>query len=82
MCSHRVPSHIITANITIDDVLELKTNQKPWQTAEVHRLLNAQNAAFRAGNEIGLTARANLSHSIREAKNQYSRRIAHCFSDT
>ncbi|KAI3375711.1 hypothetical protein L3Q82_004016, partial [Scortum barcoo] len=27
-------------------------------------------------------ARANLSRGIREAKKQYSRRIAHCFSDS
>ncbi len=28
------------------------------------------------------TARANLSRDIREAKRQYSRRIAHCLSDS
>ncbi len=42
-----------------------------------------RNAAFRAGDEEGLkTARANLSRGIREAKRQYSRRIAHRFSDS
>ncbi len=80
----------VTAYITkcIDDVTVTKTitvraNQKPWLTGEVYRLLKARNAAFRAGDEEGLkTARANLYRSIREAKRQYSRRIAHCFSDS
>ncbi len=80
----------VTAYITkcIDDVTVTKTitvraNQKPWLTGEVYRLLNARNAAFRAGDEEGLrTARANLSRGIREAKRQYSRRIAHRFSDS
>ncbi len=75
----------VTAYITkcIDDVTVTKTitvraNQKPWLTGEVYRLPKARNAAFRAGDEEGLkTARANLSHGIREAKRQYSRRIAH-----
>ncbi len=48
-----------------------------------YRLLKARNAAFSAGDEEGLrTARANLSRGIREAKRQYSRRIAHHFSDS
>uniref|UniRef100_A0A9J7X865 Reverse transcriptase domain-containing protein n=1 Tax=Cyprinus carpio carpio TaxID=630221 RepID=A0A9J7X865_CYPCA len=52
-------------------------------TGEVYRLLETRNAAFRAGDEGGLrTARANLSRGIREAKRQYSRRIAHRFSDS
>ncbi len=80
----------VTAYITkcIDDVTVTKTitvraNQKPWLTGEVYRLLKARNAAFRAGDEEGLkTARANLSCGIREAKRQYSRRIAHRFSDS
>ncbi len=83
-------SETVTAYITkcIDDVTVTKTitvraNQKLWLTGEVYRLLKAQNAAFRAGDEEGLkTARANLSHGIREAKRQYSRRIAHRFSDS
>ncbi len=83
-------SETVTAYITkcIDDVTVTKTitvwaNQKPWLTGEVHRLLKARNAAFRAGDEEGLkTARANLSRGIREAKRQYSRRIAHRFSDS
>ncbi len=55
---------------------------EPWLTGEVYRLLKARNAAFRAGDEEGLKiARANLSRGIREAKRQYSRRIAHRFSD-
>ncbi len=83
-------SETVTAYITkcIDDVTVTKTitvraNQKPWLTGEVYRLLKARNSAFRAGDEVGLrTARANLSRGIREAKRQYSRRIAHRFSDS
>ncbi len=83
-------SETVTAYITkcIDDVTVTKTitvraNQKPWLTGEVYRLLKARNTAFRAGDEEGLkTARANLSRGIREAKGQYSRRIAHRFSDS
>uniref|UniRef100_A0A9J7Z4K7 Reverse transcriptase domain-containing protein n=1 Tax=Cyprinus carpio carpio TaxID=630221 RepID=A0A9J7Z4K7_CYPCA len=83
-------SETVTAYITkcIDDVTVTKTitvraNQKPWMTGEVYSLLKMQNAAFRAGDEVGLrTARANLSRSIRQAKRQYSRRIAHRFSDS
>ncbi len=83
-------SETVTAYITkcIDDVTVTKTitiraNQKPWLTGEVYRLLKARNAAFRSGDEEGLkTARANLSRGIREAKRQYSRRIAHRFSDS
>ncbi|XP_016326312.1 serum response factor-binding protein 1-like, partial [Sinocyclocheilus anshuiensis] len=72
----------------IDDVTDTKTipvraNQKLWLTGEVYRLLKTWNTAFRAGDEVGLkTARANLSRSIREAKRQYSRSIAHSFSDS
>uniref|UniRef100_A0A9J8BX17 Reverse transcriptase domain-containing protein n=1 Tax=Cyprinus carpio carpio TaxID=630221 RepID=A0A9J8BX17_CYPCA len=52
-------------------------------TGEVYRLLETRNTAFRAGDEVGLrTARANLSRGIREAKRQYSRRIAHRFSNS
>ncbi len=77
----------ITAYITkcIDVVTSTRTraNQKPWLTEEVYRLLKAWNAVFRAGDEEGLkTARANLSRGIREAKRQYSRKIAHRFSDS
>ncbi len=83
-------SETVTAYITkcIDDVTVTKTitvraNQKPWVTGEVYRLPKARNAAFRAGAEVGLrTAWANLSCGIREAKRQYSRRIAHRFSDS
>ncbi len=83
-------SETVTAYITkcIDDVtvtksITVRANQKPWLTGEAYRLLKARNAAFRAGDEEGLkTARANLSRGIREAKRQYSRWIAHRFSDS
>ncbi len=70
-------------DVTVTKTITVRANQKPWLTGEVYRLLKARNAAFRAGDEEGLkTARANLSRGIREAKRQYSRRIAHRFSDS
>ncbi len=79
-------SETVTAYITkcIDDVTVTGEGQgMMWLTGEVYRLLKARNAAFRAGDEEGLkTARANLSRGIRKAKRQYSRRIAHRFSDS
>ncbi len=72
----------IKGDVTVTKTITVQANQKPWLTGEVYRLLKAQNTAFRAGDEEGLkTARANLSRGIREAKRQYSRRIAHRFSD-
>ncbi len=70
-------------DVTVTKTITVRANQKPWLTGEVYKLLKAWNAAFRAGDEEGLrTARANLSRGIREAKRQYSRRIAHRFSDS
>ncbi len=79
-------SETVTAYITkcIDDVTVTKSiTVRANVGQEVYRLLKARNAAFRAGDKEGLkTARANLSRGIREAKRQYSRRIAHRFSDS
>ena len=45
--------------------------------------MKAWNAAFKVGDQVDLrTVRANPSRGIREAKRQYSRRIAHYFSDS
>ena len=70
-------------DVTVTRTISIRANQKPWLTGEVHRLLRARNAAFKAGEEMGLrTARANLSRGIRLAMRQYSRRIADRFNDT
>ncbi len=59
----------------VTNTITIQANQKPWLTGVVHRLLRAQNATFRAGDEAGLrTSRANLSCGIKEAKRQYSRK--------
>ncbi|KAM7374814.1 hypothetical protein PAMP_007451 [Pampus punctatissimus] len=72
-----------TADVTDTKTIMVRTNQKPWLTGEVHRLLKARNAAFRAGDEAGLrSARANLSRGIRLAKKQYSSRITHHFTNS
>ncbi|XP_037533803.1 olfactory receptor 52E8-like [Nematolebias whitei] len=67
----------------VEEFKYLKANQKPWLTAEVYRLLRARNTTFTAGDQVGLrAARNNLSRGIRKAKKQYSRKIAHRFSDS
>ena len=80
----------VTAYISkcIDDVTHTKTivtraNQKPWLTGDVHRLLRARDNAFKAGEETGLrTARANLSRGIREAKQDYTKKLTCHFKDS
>ncbi len=73
-----LPPAVDFEDVTVTKTITVQANQKPWLTGEVYRLLKARNAGFRAGDEEGLkTARANLSRGIREAKRQYSRRIAH-----
>lgn len=70
------------------DVMETKTitvraNQKPWLAGEVHRLLRARNATFRAGDDVGLrTARANLDRGIKEAKRHETEKMTHHFSNS
>ncbi|KAL0150730.1 hypothetical protein M9458_053953, partial [Cirrhinus mrigala] len=71
-----------TEDVTVSKTITVRANQKPWLTGEVYSLLKAWNVAFRAGDEARLKmARANLSRGIREAKRQYSRGLAHHFSD-
>ncbi|XP_068173655.1 vomeronasal type-2 receptor 1-like [Antennarius striatus] len=70
-------------DVTVTRTISVRANQKPWLTVEVHRLLKARNAAFRAEDKLGLrTARANLSRGIRVAKRQFSRRIVTHFSNS
>ncbi len=59
--------------------ITVQANQKPWLTGEVYRLLLPSELEMRWALK---TAMANLSHGIREAKRQYSRGIAHRFSDS
>ena len=70
-------------DVTVTKTITVRANQKPWLTGEVHRLLRARNAAFRAGDESELKiARANLDRGIKDAKRQYTRRVAQRFSDS
>ena len=72
----------------IDDVTHTKTiiiraNQKPWLTGDVYRLLGARDNAYRAGDVTGLrTARANLSHGIKKARQEYTHKITSHFKDS
>ncbi|TWW53209.1 hypothetical protein D4764_0188360 [Takifugu flavidus] len=78
----------VTAYIKfIEDVthktITICANQKPWLTGDVHRFLRTRDSAYRAGDTVGLaTARANLSHGIREAKQQCSKKISGHFNNT
>ena len=80
----------VTAYISkcTDDVTETKTitvrpNQKPWLTAEVHRLLRARNEAFKSGDNVALrAARADLDRGIKEAKRQHTAKTADRFRDS
>lgn len=65
-------------NKCVEDVTTIKTmvipsNQKPWLNAEVHCLLRARDAAFRAGDADALrAARRSLTAGIRRAKSNYA----------
>lgn len=63
-------------NVTVDKYIRIFPNQKPWMTSKVHCLLKKRNIAFRSGNEAQYsTARADLRRGIKEAKDDYRRKI-------
>lgn len=58
-----------TEDVTVIKTITKPANQKPWFTAEVHKLLKTWDTAFRAGDDIALRAtRSNLSSGIKLAK--------------
>ncbi len=70
-------------DVTVTKTITTRANQKPWMTAEVHRLLKIRDETFRSGDKAALkTARANLSHGIKKAKQQYAKKINNNFSDS
>ncbi len=63
-------------NVTVDKYIRIFPNQKPWMTSKVHCLLKKRNIAFRSGDEARYsTARADLRRGIKEAKDDYRRKI-------
>ncbi len=63
-------------NVTVDKCIRIFPNQKPWMTSKVRCLLKKRNIAFRSGDEAQYsTARAGLRRGIKEAKDEYRRKI-------
>lgn len=75
--------HKCIDDVTNTKLVTIRAHQMTWQTGEVHRLLRAQNTAFKAGDAAGLkTAWANLSHAIKRAKQQYTKIIRNHLRDS
>ena len=63
-------------NVTVDKLVRVYPNTKPWMTKEVNSLLNERDRAFKAGDQVLYSAaRANLKRGIREAKAEHKRKI-------
>ncbi len=63
-------------NVTVDKHIQIFPNQKPWMTSKVRCLLKKRNTAFRSGDKAQYsTARADLRRGIKEAKDDYRRKI-------
>ncbi|KAK3559192.1 hypothetical protein QTP86_005186 [Hemibagrus guttatus] len=70
-------------DVTVSKTIAIRSNQKPWMTAEVRALLKSRDSAFRAGDKEALrTARAKLSRAIKEAKRTHAQRIHGHFQDS
>ncbi|KAI5624293.1 gastrula zinc finger protein XlCGF28.1-like [Silurus asotus] len=70
-------------DVTISKTITTRSNQKPWMTANVRALLKQRDSAFRSGDKAALkTARAKLSHAIREAKRAHAKKIHDHFQDS
>lgn len=64
------------ATVTVEKLIRVYPNQKPWMTRDVQRLLRARNIAFRSGDQaLYSAARADLRRGIKGAKSEYRRRI-------
>ena len=62
--------------VTVDRLIQVYPNQKPWMTREVWRLLKERNTAFRSSDRaLYSTACTNLKRGILMAKSDYTRRI-------
>ena len=63
-------------NVTVDKIIRVFPNQKPWMTSQVHTLLRARDAAFRSGDRaLYRAARADLKSGITRAKADHKERI-------
>ena len=65
-----------TEDVTKVKTFTVRSNQKPWMTAEVRQLLKDRDVAYREGDKAALcTARSALSRGIRAAKKNHARKI-------
>ncbi len=69
-------------NVTVNKIIRIFPNQKPWMTSQVHKLLKDRKAAFRSGDRaLYSAARANLKRGIKDAKRDYKKKIEDHFTD-
>nr|XP_057925471.1 uncharacterized protein LOC131127531 isoform X2 [Doryrhamphus excisus]XP_057925472.1 uncharacterized protein LOC131127531 isoform X2 [Doryrhamphus excisus]XP_057925473.1 uncharacterized protein LOC131127531 isoform X2 [Doryrhamphus excisus] len=69
--------------VSVDKVIRIFPNQKPWMTSQVRSLPKARDSAFRSGDRaLYSTARADLRRGIKTAKADYNRRIESHLSST
>ncbi len=69
-------------NVTVNKIIRIFHNQKPWMTSQVHKLLKDRKAAFRSGDRaLYSAARANLKRGIKDAKRDYKKKIEDHFTD-
>ena len=62
--------------VTVDKLVRIYPNTKPWMTKDVTGLLKERDRAFKVGDqELYSAARANLKRGIREAKAEYKGKI-------
>ncbi|XP_024121111.1 uncharacterized protein LOC112142095 [Oryzias melastigma] len=64
--------------VTVNKLIRVYPNQKPWMTQEVKQLLRKRNTAHKSGDkDLYSAARTNLRRGIRKAKADYRRKIEH-----
>jgi len=69
-------------NVTVNKLIRVFPNQKPWMTSEVYKLLKARDWAFRLGDKaLYSTARNDLKRGINTAKRAYKEKIENLVSD-
>ena len=67
--------------VNVDKEVTVFPNQKPWINKEVQTSLKARDAAYRSGDTVrNSSARADLKRAIREAKQDYKKKIEDHFT--
>ena len=69
--------------VDITVIKTMRSNQKPWMTAEVCALLRARDIDIKAGDKEALSiARATQARAIRDAKQAHSQKVQGHFRDS